>query len=181
MSSPRRAKADQFIPLRLCPANTLTKYDRLLLAFDAWVLSKALGCEVSWGLIIHGDQHIAQRVNTVPLIDEVRKLLEELAALTASQGPSDLILIRHCAEREFQNRCRKLATEKDDLSLLEAMTEKERSKLHRKGIFTVSQLSYTFRPRRRSGQSANKHEKHHHSLKDTTRMTAPRWNCSVRK
>jgi predicted RecB family nuclease len=165
VSSPGRGEVDQFIPVRFCPANKLTKYNRLLLAFDAWVISQALGCEVKWGLIIHGDRHVDQRVNTIPLIGEVRKLVGGLAALLASKGAPDLVLIRHCVECEFRNRCRKLAIEKDDLSLLEAMTGKERSKLHRKGIFTVTQLSYTFRPRKRSKQSTNKHEQHHHSLK----------------
>ena len=41
------------------------------------------------------------------------------------------------------------AIEKDDLSLLVNMPEKERARLNSKGIFTVTQLSYTFRPRRR--------------------------------
>jgi hypothetical protein len=45
------------------------------------------------------------------------------------------------------------------------MTEKERKKLHDKGIFTVTQLSYTFRPRRRSKQLRDKREKYHHSLR----------------
>jgi predicted RecB family nuclease len=99
------------------------------------------------------------------LIGEVRKLVGGLAALLASKGAPDLVLNRHCVECEFRNRCRRLAIEKDDLSLLEAMTGKERSKLHRKGIFTVTQLSYTFRPRKRSRRSANKHEQYHHSLK----------------
>jgi predicted RecB family nuclease len=165
VSSPGRGKADQFIPVKFCPANKLTKYDRLLLAFDAWVISQALGCEVKWGLIIHGDRYIDQRVNTIHLIGEVRRLVGGLAALLVSKGAPDLVLNRHCVECEFRNRCRKLAIEKDDLSLLDAMTEKERSKLHRKGIFTVTQLSYTFRPRKRSRRSGNKHEVHQHSLK----------------
>jgi predicted RecB family nuclease len=165
VSPPGRAKVDKFIPVRFCPANKLTKYNRLILAFDAWVISQALGYEVSWGLIIHGDRYIDQRVNTIPLMGEVRKLVGELAALLASKGAPDLALNRHCVECEFRNRCRKLAIEKDDLSLLDAMTEKERSKLHRKGIFTVTQLSYTFRPRKRSRRSANQHEQYHHSLK----------------
>jgi predicted RecB family nuclease len=37
--------------------------------------------------------------------------------------------------------------------------------LNRKGIFTVSQLSYTFRPRGRIKRLAAKPEKYHHSLK----------------
>lgn len=39
-------------------------------------------------------------------------------------GPApDLVLNRHCAECEFQSRCRKLAVEKDDLSLLAGMSD----------------------------------------------------------
>src|SRR5438309_3851483 len=34
-----------------------------------------------------------------------------------------------------------------------------------KGIFTVAQLSYTFRPRRRRRELRGKQEKHHHSLR----------------
>ncbi|MEI7903674.1 MAG: hypothetical protein WCK89_25840, partial [bacterium] len=58
-----------------------------------------------------------------------------------------------------------MAIEKDDLSLLASMSEKERKKLLNKGIFTVTQLSYTFRPRRRPKQLRDKREKYHHSLK----------------
>lgn len=45
------------------------------------------------------------------------------------------------------------------------MSEKERKKFISKGIFTVTQLSYTFRPRRRPKRLRDKHEKYHHSLK----------------
>ena len=45
------------------------------------------------------------------------------------------------------------------------MTEKERKKFNSKGIFTVTQLSHTFRPRRRPKRLAAEREKYHHSLK----------------
>jgi hypothetical protein len=45
------------------------------------------------------------------------------------------------------------------------MTAKERKKLHDKGIFTVTQLSYTFRPRRRPKRLRDKREKYSHSLR----------------
>jgi predicted RecB family nuclease len=45
------------------------------------------------------------------------------------------------------------------------MSAKERKKFHTKGIFTVTQLSYTFRARRRPKRLADKREKYHHSLK----------------
>ena len=160
-----RGKPAQFVPIRFVFRNKLTKDDRLLLAFDALVLSQVLGREVSLGKIIHGDDHATLKVKTSALAGEVRKRLEKIAALLSSPAPPDLVLNRHCAECEFQARCRKIAVEKDDLSLLAGMSAKERQKLRSKGIFTVTQLSYTFRPRRRPKRLRDKREKYHHSLK----------------
>ena len=160
-----RGQPAQFVPIRFIYRNKLTKDDKLLLAFDALVLSEMLGRAVSLGKIIHGDDHATLKVKTSALAGEVRKRLEKIAALLASPTPPDLVLNRHCAECEFQARCRKKAVEKDDLSLLAGMSAKERQKLRSKGIFTVTQLSYTFRPRRRPKRLRDKREKYHHSLK----------------
>src|SRR5437667_12269692 len=45
------------------------------------------------------------------------------------------------------------------------MSGTERQKVRSKGIFTVTQLSYTFRPRRGPKKLRDKREKYHHSLK----------------
>ena len=124
-----------------------------------------LGRTVSLGKIIHGDDHAMLKVKTPALAGEVRKRLGNISALLASPEPPDLVLNRHCAECEFQTRCRKIAVEKDDLSLLAAMSAKERQKLRSKGIFTITQLSYTFRPHHRPKRQRDKREKYHHSLK----------------
>src|SRR5271165_6502539 len=104
-------------------------------------------------------------VKTSALTNEVRKVTENIAALMSSRSAPDLVLNRHCVECEFRARCRQRAAGKDDLSLLRGMTEKERKNLHRKGIFTVTQLSYTFRPRRKAKRLAGSHEKYHHSIR----------------
>ena len=163
--SESRGKAARFIPIRFIFTNKLGKDDKLLLAFDAFVLSEVLGREGRLGKIIHGDDHATLKVKTSALANEVRKLIDKIAALLSSPAPPDLVLNRHCAECEFQARCRKIAVEKDDLSLLAGMSAKERQKLRSKGIFTVTQLSYTFRPRRRPKRQRDKREKYHHSLK----------------
>ena len=160
-----RGKAAQFIPIRFVFTNKLGKDDKLLLAYDAAVLSKELKRELPLGKIIHGDNHVTLKVKTSALAGEVRKRLDKIATLISNPAPPDLVLNRHCAACEFQARCRKIAVEKDDLSLLAGMSEKERQKLRSKGIFTVTQLSYTFRPRRRSKRLRDKREKYHHSLK----------------
>ena len=165
MPSEGRGKAAHFIPIRFIFRNKLTKDDKPLLAFDAFVLSEMLGREISLGKIIHGDDHATLKVKTSALFGEVRKRIEKISALLSTLAPPDLVLNRHCAECEFQTRCRKIAVEKDDLSLLAGMSAKERLKLRSKGIFTVTQLSYTFRPRRRPKRQRDKREKYHHSLK----------------
>jgi len=65
----------------------------------------------------------------------------------------------------FEAYCRKKVTEKDDLSLLDGLGTTDRAKLNAKGLFTVTQLAYTFRPRRRPKQQAARRERYHHALK----------------
>jgi predicted RecB family nuclease len=85
--------------------------------------------------------------------------------LIRSESRPDVALNRHCTKCEYNIRCLQEAIVKDDLSLLAGMTEKERKKLNSKGIFTVTQFSYTFRPRRRPRRLRDKKEKYYHSLK----------------
>ena len=150
-----RGETAQFIPIRFIFTNKLTMDDRLLLAFDAVVLSEALGREVGLGKIIHGDASTTLEVKTGAMASEVRKLTGKVGALLSSNSPPDLVLNRHCAECEFQTRCRQKAIETDDLSLLSGMTENERASHRSKGIFTVTQLSYTFRPRKTPKRAKN--------------------------
>ena len=160
-----RGKAAHFIPIRFIFTNKLGKDDKLLLSFDALALGKTLAREISFGKIVHGDDHATLKVKTAALVGEVRKRVEKITALLSNPEPPDLVLNRHCTECEYQARCRKIAVEKDDLSLLANMSAKERQKLHNKGIFTVTQLSSTFRPHRRPTRMRDKREKYHHSLK----------------
>jgi predicted RecB family nuclease len=160
-----RGRPAQFIPIRFIFTNKLTNDDHLLLAFDAFVLSVVTGREISVGIIKHGDDHTTLIVKVAALAGKVRKCVEQIVALLSSQSPPDLVLNRHCAECEFQARCRQKALEQYELSLISGITGLERMKLNGKGIFTVEQFSYAFLPRRRPKSLRNKPEKYHHSLK----------------
>ena len=160
-----RGRPSTFIPYRFEPLNKVTREHRLLLAFDTHRLSESIGRAVRLGKIVHGDNYATLNVKTLPFAKEVRKLITDTTALLTGNTPPDLVLNRHCHQCEFQSRCRTQAIEKDELSLLSGMSERDRKKLHAKGIFTVTQLSHTFRPRRRRRESRGKQEKHHHSLR----------------
>jgi hypothetical protein len=101
-----------------------------------------LKCSAKCFLLSHGE------VGTGNAYADWVRVIEKVGRLLASPTPPDLVLNRHCAECEFKTRCRQRAIDQDDLSLLGRMTEKERAKVNNRGIFTVTQLSYTFRPRR---------------------------------
>ena len=118
-----------------------------------------------FGKIIHGDRRATLKVKLSSLIIMVRKEIRNLTSLLAGNSPPDLVLNRHCTECEFQARCYKKAKETDDLSLLSGMSKKERLKYRNRGLFSVTQLSYAFRPRRRSKRASNKSVKYDHSLK----------------
>jgi predicted RecB family nuclease len=160
-----QSKPAQFIPIRFIFTNKVTKDDKLVLAFDALALSETLRMEVSHGKIVYGKGCNSAKIKTSILAGDVRKITGRIIKLIANESPPDLVLNRYCAECEYQVGCRQMSIEQDDLSLLAGMSAKERKKFNSKGIFTVTQLSCTFRPRRRPKRRRDKREKYHHSLK----------------
>ena len=85
------------------------------------------------------------------------------------QGRGDLgidvtntaILNRHCPECEYRDRCRADAEARDDLSLLQGLSPFDIEHQNKKGIFTVTQLSHTFRPgrfRMRTQKGSRRHD-----------------------
>lgn len=158
-------KYNSFVPVRFIANEKITNHDKLLLAFDGLVLTCVSGKTPQFGKIIYGSEQKIRKVALSGLIKTVKSTVKKIAAQQADKHSPELILNKHCIECEFNSRCRRQAIEKDDLSLLASLSAKERKKEHGRGIFSVTQLSYTFRPRRRSKDSASKPEKHFHALK----------------
>jgi len=84
-------------------------------------------------------------------------LLEDLQEWTqaASPEPPPLILNKHCPYCQFQRLCQAQAEQEDNLSLLDRVTLKVIRRYEKKGIFTVKQLSYLYKPRRRKKRAKN--------------------------
>lgn len=155
--SPAHKRYCSYTPIRFVRREKLAASDRLLLAFDAFAFSRSTGELPSVGKIIHGHRYSVLRVPLGKLFEKVRRILETMASERSEAKAPPVVLNRHCAECQFQVRCRQIAHEKDDLSLLANISDKERTKFHERGIFTVTQLSYSFRPRKRSTPNITKH------------------------
>ena len=162
---PRTGKADELIPIRFIHTNRLSLAHRLAAAFDAMVLSMVARKPISIAKIIHGDAWVDDNVRVAAQGEKLTKTIAKLRLLLAGADPPALVLNRHCPACGFRDRCRDRAIQEDSLSLLAGLGDKERGRLARKGIFTISQLSYTFRPRRRPKRLAAKPERYHHSLR----------------
>ena len=78
-----------------------------------------------------------------PFLKSLQTWIEEKPA-----EPPALILNKHCSSCQFQDSCREQALKGDHLSLLDRMTPEAIQKYNRRGIFTIYQLSYTFKPRK---------------------------------
>jgi predicted RecB family nuclease len=160
-----KTQDNSFIPIRFVPGEKVTKQDKLLLAFDALVLGTVAGQAPLFGKIIHGREQATAKVEVAGLMDMARTIVGKIAGQHARHTPPLLVLNQHCAACEFKARCHQIAVEKDDLSLLSGMTAKEMKKQHSKGIFSVTQLSYTFRARRKPKRFASKPDKYSHALR----------------
>ena len=164
-SAATQRRHSPYIPIRFVPFEKISKHDKLMLAFDAFVLWKASGQMPTKGMIVHGVQHTTFGLKLDALVHEVESLVGKLRALLTESSPPDAVLIKHCSECVFEAFCRRRITERDDLSLMAGLGATDRAKLNAKGIFTVTQLAYTFRPRRRPKDQASRREKYHHALK----------------
>ena len=123
--------------------------DRLLLSFAGLVLEALQGRRPEKGILVYGAACQITAVNLGKYDTRLSKVLDVLIQIDKGALEPRLRLNKHCAICEFRDRCKAEAVDKDDLSLLRRISDAEIERQHGKGIFTVTQLSHTFRPRRR--------------------------------
>ena len=85
------------------------------------------------------------------VITDARRVVSELIKQIEGKPPA-LTLNDHCTICEFRDRCNAVAREKDDISLLRSLPAGEIDKFRERGVFTVQQLSYTFRTKSVTGK-----------------------------
>jgi predicted RecB family nuclease len=137
-------------PTIIVGTHSITKEQKIELAFVGHVLGLMQNKLPVVGTIV-GAGMLIPKVNLDSFYKELRPIihtLKEWTALSASEPPP-VILNRHCPYCQFRNECKEKAEKDDDLSLLDRMTPKLVQRYHNKGIFTVNQLSYLFKPRRK--------------------------------
>jgi len=136
-------------PVKVIGTRRATRQDTLGLAYQGLVLGEVQGRLPASGTLIRLDGR-PERVSLVGKYKEVRRIIEVLqtwVANSAGDAPP-VVLNKHCPSCPFRDACLQQAEKEDNLSLLDRMTPKLMRKYHDKGIFTVKQLSYVYKPRR---------------------------------
>jgi predicted RecB family nuclease len=161
----------EYIPVLYSAGDKADQGDDLLVCFGALAIGQVTGAKIpETGWVIYGED---VRKRTVRIADKASKVIEivdKIALLCRGKSSPSLVLNRHCSTCDFQSRCRPLAVERDDLSLLGSMTAKERLRYHDKGVTTITQLSYGYRPKRKrhakiTCRISTPQVKHDHKLK----------------
>ena len=139
-----------FEPLIVVGTKSVTSEQILALAFAGHAVEQTQGVRPSKGFILDDKDksHRKKLEMGRSRIDVSLKWLRKQIS-TKEFTPPKLILNEHCKLCPFQSKCRIEAEELDDLSLLERMTPTLAQKYQNQGIFTINQLSYKYRPRRR--------------------------------
>ena len=153
-----------YVPVLFSQTRQVRKQQRVLLDVYGLLLSRLQGRAPGNGFLWHGKEPRETRVRLSSDLRRAERLLDDLRQLRAATSPPRLVLNKHCSECEFRRQCRAAAVEKDDLSLLGGLSPKEVAGLNRRGIFTVAQYSYSFRPGRMKRAAERAGKKHDHSL-----------------
>lgn len=139
---------------------------KLLLAFAAHILGRAQGHAPSMGHIVAGTSCTLKPVSLKGLSQQVQDIVEELHRYASECSQPRQVLNPHCHICRYHDHCESDAQRTDDLSRLQGIHATDIGKLNAKGIFTVHQLSHTFRPRKRPTRQADReYIPYHHSLK----------------
>jgi predicted RecB family nuclease len=146
---------DCYEPHLVVGTHAITKEQKIQLAFMAHVLHQAKRARAETGVVVNVAGEVF-RFRLLQLITELAPILSTLRTwlVNLPSKPPPIFLNDHCSICTFKSSCLDQAEREDNLSLLDRMTPKVMQRYHKKGIFTVHQLSYLFKPRRQRSKRA---------------------------
>jgi len=153
-----------YTPIFISPRETFSKSDKLLICIKALILLEVYSCFCQFGRIIYGSDSKTIKFKIENYLTEAKRMLRELKQLVQNREEPILFQKDHCKICEFQDKCKKKLADTDSLGRLRRMDETLIKRHNAKGIFTVNQLSYTFKPRKRNTRIKKEVLPYSHSL-----------------
>ncbi len=139
---------NSFTPILISPFEKVQKSDKLFIALQSHYLKQNFNLKIEEAKIMFGNQQKNTKVKLSNLAKDVKKAITTIEQIKKSETPLVFYKIKHCQICEFNLMCAEKLKERDDLSLLGNLKPKEIEQKNNRGIFSVKQLSYTFRPKK---------------------------------
>jgi len=153
--APEGGKAHaHYEPHLVVGTHMVSREHKLALAYAGYVVGQVKRYLPAAGFIVPIDGR-PRLVRLPPLYPSIRSIVNSLRQFV-NQPATDvppLYLSHKCATCPFHDRCLHEAEEADSITLLERMSPKLLRRYAKKGVFTVNQLSYLFKPRRHRKRS----------------------------
>jgi len=143
----KQSKFCECIPYFIVPNEKVTATQKLLASFVCLILNDE-NYQSHTARIVYGSGQKTTNISLNNYIDKSQRLLRDIDESFNNNEEPARYKIKHCQICEFNDACYAEFRKIDCLSLI-GLGVKKISKLHNKGIFTVNQLSYTYRPRHR--------------------------------
>jgi predicted RecB family nuclease len=138
-----------FLPILFTIHEPIESWHKTLLCFAAIAIWNICRNVPYVGYICHGTDRTITKLRLTDAIGKTFELLHQAYRSIASEVDVPLMLNSHCSICRFNKRCRDIAIATDNLSIIGTLRGKEQRKLSEKGVTTITQLSYGYRPRRK--------------------------------
>lgn len=164
-------------PLIFSTSLTINTSDRIYAAYIGYILSQVKRITVKKATIICLDG----RKRSIKLNSDKHLLISNVLTKWCVSKPESppVIINKHCPLCGFEKNCLVEAKKLDSIGLLGRMTLKVLKKYHSKGIFSINQLSYVYKPRRRSRFWENSTPRHRYELQALAIRTKKIYTCEV--
>ena len=136
------------VPILVLPFEKVQKSDRLFVALQSYFLIQNFNLKIEKAEIIFGKQQKKVKIILHKFAKELKKLVAIVEQIEKIEVSPVFYKNVHCQICEFNLMCDEKLRERDDLSLLGNLKPKEIEQKNNRGIFSVKQLSYTFRPKK---------------------------------
>ena len=137
-----------FIPIFITPFEKVTRLDKLFLALQSTYIQTNFNIQANLCKIIFGQNLKETKFKISSFSKAIKKISGDLTKLYLNSNAPIFYKNQHCLICEFQNLCLEKLIERDDLSLLTSLKPKEILQKNNRGVFSVKQLSYSFRPKK---------------------------------
>ncbi len=155
-----------YVPVIVGGTHSITQEQRIAITFVGIVLARLQKRPCTAGKVVTSDAriHSVQLGKRVRIVHAIIRVLRSWMHEAASSPPG-VVLNKNCQLCPFHESCHTEALQIDHLSLLSGLSQKQIQGYNKKGIFTVTQLAYTYRATRSKRQNSYKQLKYKYALK----------------